>query len=404
MPFRAVLFRVVLFRVVALAALLAAATSAHAACENKLGTARTITLDPARHSAVTGAERSLGLADREVILTFDDGPLPSTRKVLRALENECVRATFFVVGRMARYNGALLRRIARRHTVGHHTWGHDRLTELPGAKVGQAIDRGIRDVNRALGHGSTARPRVPFFRSPYLARNARTHRAVRARGLVEIGANIDTEDWKPQSPAQLHDRIMKRLLRHGRGIVLLHDIQPRTAAMLPRLLRSMRREGFRVVHMVPPRGRPPAGPVLALDASVRRDGGVSAPTGRPDTDPTVLVARGPDLARARLAKSRRVREPRRTSPSILTLAAARREEARSMSPGRPLTVPKRRAARVASRPAKIASRSAGVAPRSARAAHRRARRVAALRPALRRAKLRPTLSLRATMRGRFILR
>lgn len=329
-------FRLLPSLVVLVLAQPALAQSSGAACENRLGTARTLVLDPAEHSVVTGAERSLGLRNREVVLSFDDGPLPSTRRVLRALERECVRATFFVVGRMAKHHGALLRRIAAAgHTVGHHTYGHERLTAISSSRGGKAIDRGVRAVNRALSGRATSEPRVPFFRSPYLARNARTHRLVRARGMVEVGANIDTRDWQRQSAAQLHDRVMARLRRHGRGIVLMHDIQNRTAAMLPRLLRSMRREGFRVVHLVPPRGERPVVVASAPEATTPEV--VATPKGRPGRAP------------------RRLAQARAPSPSMVVLATAE---------------PSLRARR---------------------------------RNLLRRAALRPTLSLRRDLRGRFII-
>ena len=374
------------FRPALLAALLCVcASDALAQCAGRLGTSRTITIDPARHSAITGAERSLGLKDREVILTFDDGPLMSTRKVLAALERECVRATFFVVGRMARHHGALLRRIATRHTVGHHSWGHERLTALSSAKAARTLDRGVRAVNLALHGEASARPRVPFFRSPYLARNARTHRLVRARGMVEIGANIDTEDWKRQSPAQLHDRIMRRLRRHGRGIVLLHDIQSRTAKMLPRLLRSMRREGFRVVHMVPPRGRP-APPVLAVaEAQVPRSRAARTEVARP-TRPTGRPSAKPAAPSVLAAAAR----PVRTSPSVLTLVATPPAPPAPSAPSAP-------SAR-ASEPERVPEHPVARPPPALRPT------LAPMTPQEVRLALRPTLAPDRDARGRFVLR
>ena len=190
-------------------------------------------------------------------------------------------------------------------------------------------------------------PRVPFFRSPYLARNARTHRLVRARGMVEIGANIDTRDWKRQSAAQLHDRIMRDLRRHGRGILLMHDIQPRTARMLPRLLRSMRREGFRVVHMVPPRGRPKVpGPLVAMDATVGRRvarAGLAAPVARPAAAATTrpaaaaitrLAGRPGSSVLTISARKPSARKPARLRPQTRQVRRARREGARRDDHGR----------------------------------------------------------------------
>ena len=81
--------------------------------------------------------RAIPLADHEVIITFDDGPeATNTPKILDALAAECVRATFFEIGR----NAEGLPRIARRevldgHTVAHHTWSHPQPTlALHGAR------------------------------------------------------------------------------------------------------------------------------------------------------------------------------------------------------------------------------------------------------------------------------
>src|SRR5215813_8288045 len=69
-----------------------------------LGTSRVLVVDPVEHPRIGSMQyhETLPLADHEVVLTFDDGPLPpySTR-ILETLASECVKATFFMVGRMA---------------------------------------------------------------------------------------------------------------------------------------------------------------------------------------------------------------------------------------------------------------------------------------------------------------
>ncbi|MEM1039337.1 MAG: polysaccharide deacetylase family protein [Pseudomonadota bacterium] len=225
-----------------------------AACgPDRLGTARTITLDPTKTRYVSGKERALGIRNKEVILTFDDGPIAgNTSRVLKALADECVKATFFYVGRMARAYPSLVRRVVREgHTLAHHTAAHNRLPEYSTAKVSKLVSRGIRTVERIAYGKAYAKPRTPFFRYPYLARNKRTDKVLRRYGLIDFNANIDSLDWKRDSPSVVHDRIMRRLKREGRGIILMHDIQTRTAKMLPRLLRSLKAGGYRVVHVVP---------------------------------------------------------------------------------------------------------------------------------------------------------
>ncbi len=229
-------------------------TNAIAACDpNALGTARTITLDPSKHRVINGKEAKLGLRPKEVILTFDDGPIAGkTPRILQALKKECVKATFFYVGRMARAYPRIVRRVVNDgHTLAHHTHGHNRLPNYSNVKIGRLIDKGVSQVQKIAFGDASSTPRTPFFRYPYLARTKRTDRVLARKGLIAFGANIDSLDWKLKSPGAVHNRIMRRLRQEGRGIVLMHDIQSRTAKMLPRLLRSLKKEGFKIVHIVP---------------------------------------------------------------------------------------------------------------------------------------------------------
>ncbi|MDD9910525.1 MAG: polysaccharide deacetylase family protein [Ahrensia sp.] len=219
-----------------------------------LGTARIIEINAEDFPRIVqGTEETLGLGPKEVILTFDDGPIArKTPKILDALKKECVKATFFYVGRMARAYPDLVRRVvAEGHIIGHHTWAHNWLTKYGKRRAGQLIDKGVAEVEKIAYGSFDGKPRVPFMRFPYLASNKGVRRITRDRGFVAFGANIDAQDWKRSSANRVHNRIMKRLRRQGRGIILMHDIQNRTAKMLPRLLRTLKKEGYKIVHMVP---------------------------------------------------------------------------------------------------------------------------------------------------------
>ena len=88
---------------------------------------------PRRGSGLKSFPQTLPLEDHEVVLTFDDGPWPpTTPRVLAALARECVRATFFLIGKPASEHPDLVRRIAAEgHTIGHHTWLHRSLMRIP---------------------------------------------------------------------------------------------------------------------------------------------------------------------------------------------------------------------------------------------------------------------------------
>ncbi|MGB8631982.1 MAG: polysaccharide deacetylase family protein, partial [Xanthobacteraceae bacterium] len=110
------------------------------------------------------------LRDKEVVLTFDDGPRPgSTEAVLKALTDDCLRATFFEVGQMASWHPEITKQVIDAGmTVGTHTWSHKDLARIPYEKAEQEIEMANSAVSAAAG-GKTA----PFFRFPYLAQPPR---------------------------------------------------------------------------------------------------------------------------------------------------------------------------------------------------------------------------------------
>ena len=110
------------------------------------------------------------LRDKEVVLTFDDGPWPgNTPTVLKALSDECLKATFFEIGEHATWHPEITKQvIAAGMTVGTHTWSHKDLARNPYAKdIEQAkaeIEMGISAVHMAAAdsarsrHSSASRP------------------------------------------------------------------------------------------------------------------------------------------------------------------------------------------------------------------------------------------------------
>src|SRR3954467_7650414 len=135
-----------------------------------LGTARVLTVDAATSPRVGRKHfpQTLPLAPKEVVLTFDDGPFPATTgRVLDALRRECVKATFFLLGRNVQAHPELARRErAEGHTVAHHSFSHPLLGQMPLAKAEAEIEHGFAAVDMALyGHTGPA-PVTPFFRFP----------------------------------------------------------------------------------------------------------------------------------------------------------------------------------------------------------------------------------------------
>jgi peptidoglycan/xylan/chitin deacetylase (PgdA/CDA1 family) len=219
-----------------------------------LGTSRVLVLDPGKvaHVGIMQYPQSLPLADKEVVLTFDDGPLPRySLPVLDILAAQCVKATYFLVGSMAREFPAVVRRIHEDgHTIGTHTEDHpSRMQKLPIEKVRAEIDRGIADVGAALWNQKDL---APFFRIPGLNRTDAIDNELAARSLVVFSSDTVADDWHRRiRPADIVRRAMSRLEARGRGILLLHDIHAATVAALPELLKKLKEAGFHVVHVVP---------------------------------------------------------------------------------------------------------------------------------------------------------
>jgi peptidoglycan/xylan/chitin deacetylase (PgdA/CDA1 family) len=216
-----------------------------------LGTSRVLIVDPAEHKRVGTLQyaETLPLADREVVLTFDDGPLGSyTARILDALAAECVRATFFMVGRMAKADPQLVQRVAREgHTTASHTQNHPmNIRFLNPARVAQEIDSGIEAIGAALGNAYTV---APFFRVPGLYPSQAIEDHAAARGLMIWSADLHASDWERIGVHGVLHRTLQRLHAKRRGILLLHDIQPATVLALPQLLKQLRQQGYRVVHV-----------------------------------------------------------------------------------------------------------------------------------------------------------
>ena len=218
-----------------------------------LGTSRTIAVDPTEHPRIGSMQyrESLPLEDHEIVITFDDGPLPphSTR-VLDILASECVKVTYFLVGSMARNFPDLVRRIhADGHTIGTHSEHHP-LTfhKMPVERAEQEISDGIASVTWALGDGSTP---APFFRIPGLLRAEGVEHYLASQGLMTWSTDFLADDWTRIGPAQVYARALQRIEAAHKGILLLHDIHERTVEALPGLLRELKHRGYRVVQVVP---------------------------------------------------------------------------------------------------------------------------------------------------------
>ncbi|MFT7771602.1 polysaccharide deacetylase family protein [Roseateles sp.] len=226
----------------------AAAATAQPACgADVLGTSRTLTLR--REAAAWGTAQHAALptlAPKEVVLTFDDGPRPgSTPVVLKALAEQCVKASFFMNGEPLAQHAALARQVRDEgHSVGMHGYRHEHFSQLPPAAQTADLDAMMAAYRAVFGAEPAA------FRFPFLEETSTLLASLKERGLVVMSIDAGAEDWLPdQTPQMLADKLLGQLAKSGGGIVLLHDAQDQTARALPFLLRALKSNGYRVVHV-----------------------------------------------------------------------------------------------------------------------------------------------------------
>lgn len=182
----------------------------------------------------------------EVILTFDDGPdVFRTRPVLKELDAQCTRATFFLLGKAAKARPGMVRDIvAAGHTVGSHSMDHANLTQM---SVEDAVENAT-DARKAV-EAATGVPE-PFFRFPFVATNPDLSAAIHAAGLIDVTVTADGADWTGNTPEEAVDMILAKLEQHDRrGMVLLHDPMKGSAARTRYLLQSLKEHGYRVVAL-----------------------------------------------------------------------------------------------------------------------------------------------------------
>jgi peptidoglycan/xylan/chitin deacetylase (PgdA/CDA1 family) len=188
------------------------------------------------------------LHDKEVVLTFDDGPWPGhTAAVLKALADQCTKAIFFPIGKHSGWHPDIMKQVAAAgHSVGSHTWSHRDLSKLSQQDGVAEIEKGVAGVSIALGN----KPTAPFFRFPALRHPPELLKYVGERNIGVFSTDMDSFDFKMRKPEQVIASVMKKLEKHGKGIILMHDFQQATAHAAPELLKKLKDGGYKVVQMV----------------------------------------------------------------------------------------------------------------------------------------------------------
>jgi peptidoglycan/xylan/chitin deacetylase (PgdA/CDA1 family) len=221
-----------------------------------IGSSRTITVDPSvlPQIGTMQYETSLPLNDHEVVLTFDDGPLPPyTGRILDTLAANCVKVDYFLVGEMAKTYPSLVRRIYNSgHVIGTHSLDHPlTFNHMTVERIADEVDGGIAAVQAAAGD---PRAVAPFFRVPGLLHNKIVDGFLASKSLAVWSADEVADDWHHGiTPKQIVKLAISRIeAKNHRGVLLLHDIHPATVMALPMLLKELKARGYHIVQAVPP--------------------------------------------------------------------------------------------------------------------------------------------------------
>lgn len=184
--------------------------------------------------------------EREIALTFDDGPHPdNSPRLLDILRKEAVKATFFVSGANIEAYPALLKTIVEEgHEIGNHSFSHKKLAELNPRGYWQEIEKASKLIQQYLPADS-----VPYlFRPPYGELNLSIIRLILKHNLTYAGWTIDSKDSYIKSKAKLADFINATPVRSG-DILLFHEDYPATIDALPEIIKVLKSRGLKLVTM-----------------------------------------------------------------------------------------------------------------------------------------------------------
>lgn len=183
---------------------------------------------------------------RKVVLTFDDGPHPTTTPyILDILKKRNIKAIFFVLGLQANKYPELVKRIHDEgHIVGNHTYGHKNLAAMSPTEIKKEIMKSSNLIEKITGEKPT------FLRPPYGACNKKVIATVNEAGMHTVLWTVDTRDWKSKNEKSILSEVDRQLaISKGNfrgGAILMHDIYPSTVRALGPVLDKLASNDYKV--------------------------------------------------------------------------------------------------------------------------------------------------------------
>ncbi|MFT3902804.1 MAG: polysaccharide deacetylase family protein [Niabella sp.] len=183
-------------------------------------------------------------SEKLIAITFDDGPHPqNTPKILDVLKAHDAPVTFFCIGKEAAAHPQLLKRIhAEGHIIGNHSYTHGFWFDLQSAKK---IEDDLQQMHD-LVHQKTG-VYLKWFRPPYGVTNPALRKAVQQMGYQVIGWSLRSMDTVTREEEELFQKLSGSL--SPGAIVLLHDTQDVTVAVLSRFLKYVKERGYMVAPL-----------------------------------------------------------------------------------------------------------------------------------------------------------
>ncbi|MGO9171000.1 MAG: polysaccharide deacetylase family protein [Rhodomicrobium sp.] len=274
--------------------------------------------------AALSAPAPLQLHEKEVVLTFDQGPHAAyTGYILDILDHHCAKATFFFTGSAALAKPADVQTTAQRgHTLAAGPWSG------PSAEGAQA---GIEKSFAAIAKSANA-PVAPFYRTGSSNLPAESLDYFKERGISLWYTDIASGDTEPDLTAsKLANRTLERIREAGKGVVQFHDTRKVTVDALDSILTGLKLSGFKVVQIVPAENFSPKADYLGALPMPAEGPGSSARVSRTLLEVARRRVQQNDLERAgrrRMAQQREVALKRRVRQSELEQAERRRRSPR----------------------------------------------------------------------------
>lgn len=196
-----------------------------------------------------------GIAEKSLVLTFDDGPDPIwTPKILDVLKKYNIPGAFFVVGQQAEQYPELIKEMSKQGlVVGNHTYTHPNISTISHLRLRREINATERIIESAYGR------KTIFFRAPYDTDTSPSSldqvvplSVATKLGYKIVGANIDSEDWEKPGVNQIIKNIENGLHNPDNHIIVMHDAggdRSQTVDALDRIIPELQKKGYKFISL-----------------------------------------------------------------------------------------------------------------------------------------------------------